>query len=231
MPLDASDTRTKLLDAAARAFAEHGVFNASMLDITRQAGQRNRGALHYHFGSRDGVLCAVLERHVDFLAEREGELREIAAAMPDDDIESVVEAIVRPAAELAESGWRGRCFLLILAELIEEDPADLDPEVRAVLARTGGEPVYELLASRMPGVPVEVRVERLSLITMFILRAVADRARNIGRRGRRGRPQLEHEAFVRNLIAMVAASVSVPGTETATSATAGTASRPGRARA
>ena len=73
--------------------------------------------------ARDGVLCAVLDRHVDFLAQREGELREIAAAMPDDDIESVVEAIVRPAAELAESGWRGRCFLLILAELIEERAA------------------------------------------------------------------------------------------------------------
>jgi AcrR family transcriptional regulator len=207
MPPDASDTRNKLLDAAARAFAEHGVFNASLLDITRQAGQRNRGALHYHFGSRDGVLCAVLERHVDFLAAREGELLDSARTTPDDDIESVVEAIVRPAAELAESGWRGRCFLLILAELIEEAPSDLDADVRAVLARTGGEPVYALLQSRMANVSSEVRVERLSLITMFILRAVADRARNVGRRGRRGRPQLEHEAFVRNLIAMVAAAV------------------------
>src|SRR5829696_5572811 len=118
MPPDASHTRRKLLDAATQAFAEHGVFNASLLDITRQAGQRNRGALHYHFGSRDGVLCAVLEQHVDFLARREGELREIAAQRPAEDIESVVEAIVRPAAELAESGWRGRCFLLILAELV-----------------------------------------------------------------------------------------------------------------
>ena len=62
MPPDASDTRQKLLDAAARAFAEDGVFNASLIEITRQAGQRNRGALHYHFGSRDGVLCAVIDR-------------------------------------------------------------------------------------------------------------------------------------------------------------------------
>jgi AcrR family transcriptional regulator len=210
MPPDASDTRDKLLDAATRAFAEHGVFNASMLDITRQAGQRNRGALHYHFGSREGVLCAVLERHVDFLARREGELCEIAVATPGDDLEAVVEAIVRPASELAESGWRGRCFLLILAELIEEDPATLDDDVRAMLARTGGEAVYALLGSRMPEVSAEVQVERFSLITMFILRAVADRARSVGRRGRRGRPQLDAEAFVENLIAMVAAAVAVP---------------------
>jgi AcrR family transcriptional regulator len=210
VPPDASDTRRKLLDAATRAFAEHGVFNASLLDITRQAGQRNRAALHYHFGSREGVLCAVLEEHVDFLARREGELCEIAAQTPPEDIAAVVEAIVRPAAELAESGWRGRCFLLILAELVEEDPATLDPDVSAVLARTGGEAVYALLEKRMPDVAPDVRVERLSLMTMFILRAVADRARAVGRRGRKGRPQLDHEAFVRNLIAMVAAAVAAP---------------------
>jgi len=231
MPVDASDTRTKLLDAAARGFAEHGVFNASLLDITRRAGQRNRGALHYHFGSREGVLCAVLERQVDFLARREGELREKAAAQPDDDVESVVEAIVRPAAELAESGSQGRYFLLILAELIEEDPASLDPDVQAVLARTGGEPVYELLASRMAAVSPEVRVERLALITMFILRAVADRARTRGRRARRGRPQLDHEAFVRNLVAMVAAAVCVPAPGAARAPTRRTASTRGRGRA
>jgi AcrR family transcriptional regulator len=210
MPVDASKTREKLIDEAARAFAEHGVYGASLIDITRRAGQRNRGALHYHFGSRSGVLCAVLERHVDFLARREGELLEIALTKPDDDVKSVVEAIVRPATELAESGWRGRCFLMILAELVEEDPTALDPEVSDALARTGGYAVYDLLATRMAPVGPEVRNERFALATAFILRAVADRARVLSRRGRRGRPQLEHDAFVDNLVAMVAAGMSVP---------------------
>jgi AcrR family transcriptional regulator len=210
MPLDASTTRNKLVDEAARAFAAHGVYGASLIDITRRAGQRNRGALHYHFGSRAGVLCAVLDRHVDFLARREGELLQIALAAPDDDVNSVVEAIVRPATELAESGWRGRCFLVILAELVEEDPAGLDPGVANALARTGGYEVYALLATRMADVNEEVRAERFALATGFILRAVADRARVLGRRGRRGRPQLEQEMFVANLVAMVAAGMSAP---------------------
>jgi AcrR family transcriptional regulator len=164
--------------------------------------------LHYHFGSRNGVICAVLERHVDFLARREGELLEIALASRDDDVKSVVEAIVRPAAELADSGWRGRCFLVILAELVDEDPASLDANVSDMLARTGGYEVYSLLAARMAAVSDEVRAERFALATGFILRAVADRARVLGRRGRRGRPQLEQEAFVENLVAMVAAGMS-----------------------
>lgn len=208
MPRDASKTREKLIDAAARAFAEHGVFSASLVDITRQAGQRNKGALHYHFGSREAVLCAVLERHVAFLAAREGELLELAMRAPDDDVRSVVAAIVRPAAELAESGWRGRAFLLIVAQLAQVDPTSLGDEVNEVLARTGGYEVYALLTSRMADVSPDVVLERFALVTSFILRAVADRARTNGRRP--GRPQLDQERFVENLIAMVAAGLSVP---------------------
>ncbi len=220
MPRDATETRRKLLDAAALAFAEDGVRNASLVDITRRAGQRNSGALHYHFGSREGVLCAVLEEHADFLAEREGELLAVARTRPASDVASVVEAVVRPAAELAESGWRGRCFLLILADVVEEDPVNFGPELNAVLARTGGQAVYDLLIERMPKLPADVLIERLSLMTMVILRAVADRARIQGPgakpgRGsattsRRGRAQLPYEAFVDNLVTMVAAAVAAP---------------------
>lgn len=167
--------------------------------------------MHYHFGSRDGVLCAVIDRHAAFLARREGELLEIASRAPDDDVAVVIEAIVRPAAELAESGWRGRCCLLIIAELAGEDPAHYSEALGDVLARTGGNEVYALLSARMADVSNDVRIERFSLITAFILRAVADRARLLGRRGRKGRPQLQYEAFVRNLVAMAAAAMSARG--------------------
>jgi hypothetical protein len=50
--------------------------------------------------------------------------------------------------------------------------------------------------------------ERFGLITSFILRAVADRARALERHRRPARPQLDDEAFVDNLVAMVAAALS-----------------------
>ena len=150
MPPDASETRTRLLDAAAAEFAARGVWNASLIEITRRAGQRNRAALRYHFGSRAAVLCAVLDRHTEFLARREGELLAKALRTPDDDLAAVVEAVVRPAVELAASGPRGRDCLLIVAELAGEDPARFSPELAAVLDRTGGNEVYAVLAERMP---------------------------------------------------------------------------------
>lgn len=133
------------------------------------------------------MLAAVLERHVGFLAAREGELLAAALADPSGGLPPVIEAIVRPAVNLAGSDWRGRCCLLIIAELAGEEPRDLAPEVAAALARTGGHAVYEALADRMPHMPESVRLERLALITAFVLRSVADRVRPLGRRRTAGR--------------------------------------------
>ena len=205
----AHDTRQLLIDAATRAFAEHGVQNASLLEITRQAGQRNRGAVHYHFGSREGMLVAVLEQHADFLGPRERELLAVAEGKPDDDLRSVFEAVVRPAVELAETGWRGRCFLQIVAQLVDIDPGQLPEEVPAVLSRTGGYEVYALLRSRMPPMDEALRTERLALMTSFMLRAIAEHARCEDQ----AEPRREHlptARFVDNLLSMCVAMVTAP---------------------
>lgn len=207
-PVPTEKTRTGLIDAATRAFADDGVQAASLVEITRRAGQRNRGAVQYHFGGRDGLLVAVLDQHADFLAEREGELLDAARARPDHDVAAVVEAIVRPAVELAEIGWRGRCYLVILDELIEQDPDVQAVEVAAALARTGGYQVYALLAHRMSPMDDELRNERFALLTSFILGSVARRARATV--GTSGRHQLSSERFVANLIALGTAMMTVP---------------------
>jgi AcrR family transcriptional regulator len=204
----AEDTRQRLIEAATREFAEHGVHAASLLEVTRQAGQRNRGAVHYHFGSREGMLVAVIEQQVDFLAERERELLAIARERPDDDLESVVLAFVRPAVELADIGWQGRCYLQILADLVEDDPDKLHPDVVAALEPTGGWDALELLRQRTPAMPEHVREERLSLVVGFILRTVGDRARN--RERSIARPQLETQEFITNLVAMVIGMLTAP---------------------
>lgn len=202
------DTRDLLVDAATRVFAEQGVHNGSLLEVTRLAGQRNRGAVHYHFGSREGILVAVMEPHVALLARREGELLEVARARPDDDVASVLEAIVRPIVELSELDWRGACFLRIVSDVIAHDPATTTPEVRDVLARTGGEPIYALLDERLP-LPEPLRTERLGLTTVFLLQSVADRAAALDR-APRGREQLAAEPFIVNLVAMAVGMLTAP---------------------
>ena len=56
-----ADTRARLLEAAARLFAEHGIDGVSV-DSVAEAAERTSGAVYDHFGSKHGLLMAVLER-------------------------------------------------------------------------------------------------------------------------------------------------------------------------
>lgn len=57
-------TRTALLEAGARLFAARG-FSESPVDAIAEAAGRTSGALYDHFGSKEGLLFALLEGWVD----------------------------------------------------------------------------------------------------------------------------------------------------------------------
>ncbi len=56
-----SKTRDRLIRAALELFAQRGVNGVSANAILRAARAANRSAIRYHFGSREGLLRAVLE--------------------------------------------------------------------------------------------------------------------------------------------------------------------------
>lgn len=62
-----SETRRRLLTAAAELFAERGVDGASIDAIAERAG-RTSGAVYDHFGSKDALLFALLDGWVDDVA-------------------------------------------------------------------------------------------------------------------------------------------------------------------
>jgi hypothetical protein len=97
---------------------------------------------------------------------------------------------------------------VIVGQLVEEFDR-LDEAVAEELTATGGYAVYELLAQRMAPLDDALRNERLALITGFILRSVADRAR-ASERTEPGRAQLPTERFVRNLVTMAAGMATAP---------------------
>ncbi|MGO4839574.1 TetR/AcrR family transcriptional regulator, partial [Rhizobiaceae sp. 2RAB30] len=59
-----ADTRERLMDVAERLFAELGYSNVSTRNIADEANA-NSAAVHYHFGSKDGLLDAVFRRRLD----------------------------------------------------------------------------------------------------------------------------------------------------------------------
>ena len=204
-------TRRALVEAATEAFAEQGVFTASLVEITRRAGQRNRGAVHYHFGSREACSSPCSSSTPGSSPRARASCSPGADTPPTTTSASVLEAIVRPAVELAETGPSGRQYLVIVGELVEEFDR-VDGEVDEALRRTGGYAVFELLEQRLPDLDEALRTERLALVTGFILRSVADRAR-AQQSDTRAAPSCRPSGSSRNLVAMAAGMATAPAVD------------------
>ena len=58
-----SDTKEKILDTAERLFAEHGYAATSLRQVIA-AAKVNLAAVHYHFGTKEELLDAVVLRKV-----------------------------------------------------------------------------------------------------------------------------------------------------------------------
>jgi AcrR family transcriptional regulator len=62
-------SRQQVLDAAIRALAERGYAHTSVSDIAAAAGM-SKGAVHYHFESKDDLIAQVLAACADSMRER-----------------------------------------------------------------------------------------------------------------------------------------------------------------
>ncbi|MFC3989332.1 TetR/AcrR family transcriptional regulator [Actinoplanes siamensis] len=58
-------TRLRIILAAERLFAEHGVFSVSNRQVSEAAGQGNNAAVNYHFGTKADLVRAIIRRHAE----------------------------------------------------------------------------------------------------------------------------------------------------------------------
>ena len=187
-------------------------------EIVDAARQRNASAISYHFGSRQGLLLALLAR-------RGQELRAALTATPadialagrggpvDDErgrrrdelgdepmVADLVACLVEPFGELLGSA-SGRSYLRIVAQLrgrfaswrVESDAATTHHLARVLDA-------IEQRASPDP----DIARERVVALIMLMTSSIAERARRIDDGST---PNLSHDAFVANLVAMCTAVV------------------------
>ena len=59
----AADTKERILNVAERFFADRGFPATSLRDLTSEASV-NIASVNYHFGSKEALLAAVLERRL-----------------------------------------------------------------------------------------------------------------------------------------------------------------------
>lgn len=92
-----ADTRERLLGAAALLFAEHGV-DAVSVDTVAEAAGRTSGAVYDHFGSKQGMLLALLDEGAQSLVTVIAAEFELAADI-DDRLRAVAANVVTHPSE------------------------------------------------------------------------------------------------------------------------------------
>jgi AcrR family transcriptional regulator len=149
--------RERLLAAAMRHLAEHGVGNLSLRGLAAALGTSHR-MLIYHFGSREGLLIEVI-RTV------EAQQRAALAAMMLDEEASPAEVMRRAWARVADPAlWPNeRLFFEIYAQALQGSPhavplldgiVDLWVEPLTRIAVAQGRPEAEARAEARLGVAV-----------------------------------------------------------------------------
>ncbi len=171
------DTATRLIEAAERLFAERGMHGVSLREIGAEAGQRNTGAVRYHFGTKEQLLDAVFEhRMVSINARRLTLLEELDRCGRGRELRALAEAFLYPLAEMLGEPGRPSWYLrfCVHAAYVEGTaPRHLDAQewtrgVAVIAAR-----YQQLLADA--GVPQQLRQERWSLLSGHMTHALADR--------------------------------------------------------
>jgi AcrR family transcriptional regulator len=101
--LSEPDRQTRILDAAENAIAESGFVGASLRDIV-QGARVNLATVYYYFGSKMGLMEAVLKRRFGPLRQEHlALLREFEAAAKERPlpVEKILEAMLLPPLRLA----------------------------------------------------------------------------------------------------------------------------------
>ena len=110
-------TRDALLEQGALLFARHGVTGVPVKALHEAVGARNESALHYHFGSRRGLLAEILRVHLTAVERRRAVLaEEIEATGRTGDLRALVHALAAPMADDLHDPV-GRAHLRLVAQL------------------------------------------------------------------------------------------------------------------
>ena len=127
-PKTAGSTPERIVATAERLFAERGIEAVSLRDITNSCGA-NSAAIHYHFGSKERLLRAILEHRAAELAKRRDAHLTVIEQSRRPTLRQVVEALVVPTADLVhDDAHGGRYYVGFLAAMLERDDSAVDAE-------------------------------------------------------------------------------------------------------
>ena len=200
-------TKERLLDAAERLFAERGFAGTSVRVLTG-AARANLGAVQYHFGGKEALFQAVVDRRVGPIQKRRLALLDELEARGDGApaLEAVLRSLVAPAFELERPP--GEVPLRSIIGRLYSEPLDLvEPVAREefseVTRRYGA-----ALGRVLPGLPESEIWWRYQFATGALLHVLSGNASIAPRPG--PREDEPPEVLVERMVAFLAAGMRGP---------------------
>lgn len=205
-----TDTKERILGAAERLFAAHGFAGTSLRAVTREAGV-NLAAVHYHFGTKEDLLRAVLDRVVvPVNRERLERLGRLEAGSGDEplSVEGILEAFLAPSLRsVRDLGERGVIITRFLGRSYTE-PSEL---VQRLAREQFGEVerrFTEALGRALPHLPEAELHRRFTFVVGVLTFILAD----VGRTGEYADDLSDVDGMVAflGLVAFLAAGLRAP---------------------
>jgi AcrR family transcriptional regulator len=196
-------TERRLIAAAERLFADHGVGAVSLRGVMHAAGT-NVAAVHYHFGSKQALLEAVLRGRVDQVSrERESLLLELSGAGI--TARDLANAFVRPVVAVRDSG--GESWIRLICQLLAAGDDALATIADSFFERNAV--FIELLERLSPGVEtttLHFRLTQAMCLTLNVVGGVGHTQRLLNS----GEATWSAEDVVRHLIDVVTSIFAGP---------------------
>ena len=120
-------TKSRILDAAEHLFAENGYHGTSLRMITADA-EANLAAVNYHFGSKEALIVAVIERRLLPLNQIRTKRLEAALAEAETnnsapDVRKILAAFIEPTLSFHSSSSGTKDFIALIGRALA-DPND-----------------------------------------------------------------------------------------------------------
>ncbi|MCW5570964.1 MAG: TetR/AcrR family transcriptional regulator [Steroidobacteraceae bacterium] len=206
------ETRARLIAVAERLLAARSIEGVSLNEISKAAGQRNSNVCQYHFGNKQGLLQAILNKHVPGIAtEREALLAALGRPGRRAQLRGLVRAFVRPVAAKLHDPDGGPEFIRINAQLVALHTLSVQgvPASPLRLARADRFSRALSRALRARGVPERLVQQRLLLAAVLVFHGLDDHSRMLEAAGR-GAAAADAALFVANLEDAIVALLSAP---------------------
>jgi AcrR family transcriptional regulator len=171
----ADPSRVRLVEAATRLFAQHGIDGVALKDIVAAAGQKNQSAVQYYFKDKGGLIEAALEARFRAIDARRAALVAAAQGLKRAELRAaIMRATVEPLVAEAEEHPDGPDYIRFVVQAVQRPLIDT-----AAIVTNKAYPGFAVLNAaiareRVASIPRAEAEQRIRISAKLTIAGVAD---------------------------------------------------------